>query len=987
MSKYCFNKLKASELSAYELLKIETLSEINSEGYVFRHKKSGARVAVVFNDDNNKVFNIGFRTPPEDSTGVAHIIEHTVLCGSKKYPAKDPFIELAKGSMNTFLNAITYPDKTLYPVASCNDKDFQNLINVYMDAVFYPNIYEHREIFEQEGWHYELETPEGELIYNGVVYNEMKGALSSPESLLSRRMKAKLYPDICYSVESGGDPDCIPKLTYENYLEFHRKYYHPSNSYIILYGDMDVTQKLEWMDKEYLSKFTKIDLNSEIVKQPKFEKISKSTIPYPVGSEEDTNKKTFLSCAYSIGSSTNQELCIAFSMLEQVLLSNPGAPLKQAILDANIGDDVTSSFDTELCQPMLTIKVKNSEHSKLDELYTIIQKTLKQLVSEGLDQKSIRAALSKMSFEYREADFHQYPKGLMYSLQMLATWLYDDNEVFSSFYENQMIEALKSKNGTGYFEELIQTYLIDNTHCALLALTPEKGLNQRKDESLKKELAAYKASLSEEEIQKIIEATIQLKKYQEEPSTIEELESIPMLTREDMEKNAMPLSIHEYDEAGIKLLHHDYFTNGIVYLKLLFKLDHCPKEYVPYLGLLNACIGYVNTGDKTFLEFANDISIETGGISTSVQTFGKRGSSKEYTPVLSIDVKALYEQLPKAMELIVDMITKGKLNDTKRLEEIVLEIKSRLHNKLITQGHVAAIERAFSYYSEEAYFEQQVRGINYFQFLNELYENWNDRKEELVDILEKLLDYVFRKENLILSVTCPEDGFKLVRGEVEQFVSHLSTKQVEQKKLKLDPVVKNEGFQIPGQIQYVASVGNIFDSGFSYTGALRVLKTIMSYNYLWNNVRVKGGAYGCMCNFSGVDGNSYYVSYRDPNLLATKKVYEQASDFVRNFTADERELTKYIIGTMSSMDTPLMPAAKGSRSLGAYMVGTTFEDIQKERDQVISASVEEIQALADLVDCIGNSNYFCVIGNETKLIENKDLFLTIEPLSGGKKNV
>ena len=969
-----------AKLSAYELIHSEPLDDINSFGLVLRHKKSGARLAVVSNDDNNKVFSIGFRTPPADSTGVAHIIEHTVLCGSKNFPAKDPFIELAKGSLNTFLNAMTYPDKTVYPIASCNDKDFQNLMHVYMDAVFYPNIYKRREIFEQEGWHYELEDEAAELIYNGVVYNEMKGAFSSPESVLARAIQKALYPDTSYSVESGGDPDYVPDLTYEDYLAFHTKYYHPCNSYIYLYGDMEIEEKLEWLDKEYLSHFDTSHVDSSIQEQAPFEEVHKDKLSYPLGENDTTENKTYLSCSYAIGTSLDQELCVAFTILEKVLMSNPGAPLKQALLDANIGDDVISSFETEIKQPMLSITVKNSEASKMDEFVRIMRTTLEKLVKEGLDEKSLRATLSILEFKYREADFGQFPKGLMYGLQLMSTWLYDDEAVFTTFHENEILANLKEKIGTGYFEKLIQTYLLDNKHCSLLALVPEIGLNTRKDEALKKKLAAYKEGLSKEEIQAIIEGTKNLKKYQEEPSTKEELESIPMLAREDMEKAAMPLSIQEYEEAGVKLLHHDIFTNGIIYLKLIFNLEKCPKDLAPYIGLLNAALGYIDTTKKSFLEFSNDVNIATGGITSAVYTFGKRGSSKEYTPVLTVDTKVLYDQLPKAMDLIVEMLTESKLDDTKRMEEIILEVKSRLQSRLISAGHAAAMDRAFSYYSEEAYFEQETKGISYFKFLKDLAANYAAKKTEMVENMKALMDYIFRAENLTVSVTCPQDGFEKVRDIVKEFTSHLSTTPVQASNTKFVPECKNEGFKTSGQIQYVASVGNFFDAGFEYTGVLRVLKTIMGYDYLWNNVRVKGGAYGCMCNFSGIDGNSYFVSYRDPNLKATKEIYQRASDYVRNFDADEREMTKYIIGTMSTVDAPLTPAAKGARSLGAYMTGTTFEQIQKDRDEVLGVTVEQIRDLADLVDCIGKSEYFCVIGNEKKIEEEKELFLSLKEL-------
>ena len=981
MSKNLKNAKELESLTAYEIIKTEELNDLNSLGIVLRHKKSGARLAVISNDDNNKVFSIGFRTPPTNSTGVAHIIEHTVLCGSEQFPVKDPFIELAKGSLNTFLNAMTYPDKTVYPIASCNDKDFQNLMHVYMDAVFYPNIYKRQEIFMQEGWHYELEEEDGELIYNGVVYNEMKGAFSSPESILARQIQKSLYPDTSYSVESGGDPDNIPDLTYEEYLAFHKKYYHPSNSYIYLYGDMDVQEKLEWLDSAYLSRFEASHVDSVIKTQPAFEEVHLEEKFYPIAEGEEEKDKTYLSYAFSIGDSLDQETVLAFTILEQVLLSAPGAPLKQALLNAGIGNDVLSDFTGEIKQPMFSVMVKNSEASKLDDFVHIVKQTLREQVIKGVDEKSLRAALNVAEFQYREADFGQFPKGLMYGLQMMATWLYNDDCVFTTLHENDIFKTLKEKIGTGYYEDLIQKYILDNPHASILILKPEAGLTTKKEEALKKKLAEYKKSLTKEEVQGIIARTKALRQYQEEPSTQEELKCIPMLKREDIEKKAPALFIKEQQIDGIKVLHHDIFTNGIVYLKLLFELKNYPKELTNYLGLLNAVLGYIDTEDKSFLEFSNDVNIATGGMSSSVYTYGQRGDSKNYKRELGIDVRVLHDNVGTAFELIKEMLTKSKLEDTDRIQEIVLEAKSRLQMRFMSNGHTAAVDRTISYYSEEAYFENETKGIGYYQFLEDLCENFEEKKEEIVASLKTLMKYIFRKENLLISITANEEGYNKAIGQIESFVSCLQDEPVENHEWKFEPVKRNEGFKTSAQVQYVACAGNFFDAGLKYTGALRVLKTIMGYDYLWNNIRVKGGAYGCMCNFSGIDGNGYFVSYRDPNLKATMEVYESVADYVANFEADERELTKFVIGTMSSLDTPLNPLSKGSRSLSAYMSGTTMEDIQKDRDQILNVTVEDIRALSPIMKAIVDAGYHCVIGNGNKIMQDAKLFDEIKDLN------
>ncbi len=967
-------------LTAYDLIDEEELKDINSLGLLLRHRKTGARVAVISNDDNNKVFSIGFRTPPFDSTGVPHIVEHSVLCGSRAFPAKDPFIELAKGSLNTFLNAITYPDKTIYPVASCNEQDFQNLMHVYMDAVFYPNIYKKEEIFKQEGWHFELENEEAELKYNGVVYNEMKGAFSSPEQQLFRTIQNALFPDTAYGVESGGDPDFIPDLSYEAFLDFHRRYYHPSNSYIYLYGDMDVREKLCWLDQEYLKDFGDEPVDSEIKYQSPFKERREIEAMYPLSENEDCRNNTYLSYNLSIGTSLDRDLCMAFQIIEHVLLSSPGAPLKQALLDAGIGKDIISSFDADTYQPILTIIAKNAQAEQKEQFVTLIRATLEKLILKGLDQKSIKAAINYYEFKYREADFGQFPKGLMYGIQMLSSWLYDDNRPFLKLNSNKVFEMLKSRIGSDYYTKLITQYLLNNSHVALVTLKPQAGLTAIKDRQLKEKLARYKAGLSREEIGKILEDTRHLKEYQDEPSAREDVEKIPLLSREDIGRTALPLFNEEKEVDGIPLIHHDVYTNGIAYLKLLFDLEDIPKALVPYVGLLSTVLGYIDTEHYSYLELSNEINIHTGGISCDVASFGKKGSSGIYLPTFQIDVKVLYEEMDNAFDLLKEIISFTKLDDEKRLLEIISEVKSRLQMHLSSSGHSVAVDRAMSYFSEASRFNEETKGISYFKFIENLEADYGNQKGDLIDKLKLLMKYIFQKENLIISFTSNEEGLRTLSGKLLPFVEQLKTDPVEKVSEHYELHRGNEGFKTSGQVQYVARTGNFFDAGYEYTGALDVLKVIMSYNYLWNNIRVKGGAYGCMCGFSSISGNGYFTSYRDPNLRETNNVYEKAVDYIRNFTADERDMTKYIIGTISSMDTPRTPRIQGIVSMGAYLSGTAQEDIQKQRDEILNVTVEDIRKLADIVQAIMDCNNLCVIGSEKKIEQNKDIFLEIKTL-------
>ena len=583
------------DLNAYEVLQTEDLSDLKSKGTLLKHKKSGARVLLMENDDENKVFTIGFRTPPSDSTGVPHIMEHSVLCGSKEFPVKDPFVELVKGSLNTFLNAMTYPDKTVYPVASCNDKDFQNLMHVYMDAVFYPNIYQNDKTFRQEGWSYKLDDPDGELTISGVVYNEMKGAFSSPEGVLDRVVLNSLFPDNTYSVESGGDPEVIPELTYEQFLDFHRKYYHPSNSYIYLYGDMNMEEKLRWLDEKYLSDFENEPVDSEIHLQKPFTEMKEVVQEYSIASEESEEDNTYLSYNKVIGTTLDEKLYLAFEILDYALLSAPGAPLKKALLDAGVGKDISGSYDNGVYQPIFSVISKNANVEQKEEFVRVIEDTLKDVVKNGINKKALRAGINYHEFRFREADFGNYPRGLMYGLQLFDSWLYDETKPFIHMQAIPTFEFLKEQVETGYFEELIQKYLLDNTHGSIVIIKPERGRTARMDKELADKLQAYKDSLSKEEIDALVKATKELEEYQEEESAPEDLAKIPVLGREDISREIAPIYNKELETGGVKLVHHEVETNGIGYTALLFDLSGIPEEKLPYISILQSVLGIIDT--------------------------------------------------------------------------------------------------------------------------------------------------------------------------------------------------------------------------------------------------------------------------------------------------------------------------------------------------------------------------------------------------------
>ncbi|MCI8566573.1 MAG: insulinase family protein [Lachnospiraceae bacterium] len=959
---------RVRSLQAYEVVKDEWIEELNSRALVCRHKKSGARLFLLSNDDKNKVFMIGFRTPPADSTGVPHILEHSVLCGSRKFPAKDPFVELVKGSLNTFLNAMTYPDKTVYPIASCNDKDFQNLMDVYMDAVLHPNICANEKIFLQEGWHYELEEEDAPLKINGVVYNEMIGAYSQPESMLEAQVGKALFPDTCYSRDSGGDPEAIPDLTYEGFQDFYHRYYHPSNSYIYLYGDMDMAEKLAWLDEAYLKEYERQDIDSEIPFQKPFDAPVERAFYYPLTDEEEEGQ-TYLSWNAVVGTDLDPKLYVAFQILEYAILTAPGAPLKQALLDAGIGKDVLGGYNNGVLQPYFSVIAKNAEDSQKEPFLKVVKEELERLAKEGINRKSLLAGLNYYEFKYREADYGSFPKGLMYGLQCFDSWLYDETEPLMHLAYGESFRFLHRELENGYFESLIREYLLDNPHQAVVTARPKKGLNEEKDAALAQRLAEFKDSLSQEARQELVQKTHELQAYQETPNTPQELAKIPMLAREDIDQAIQPLNVKESEQAGVTVLHHEMFTAGIGYLRLLFNIEAVADEDLPCLGLLRTVLGYMDTKKYGYRELFNEVYIQTGGISMGLNTYTDEKDGGRYRAMFEVTARTFYEKIDVTLELIREMLKDTVFEDEKRLREIVAENKSRAQMRLMSAGHSAAVLRATSYFSQTAQIGEQTGGIGYYKYLEDLDAHFDEKKDETIARLKKLTQQLFTADRLLVSYTADEEGFAGLKQELPGFVKELYAGGWPAVKRELPREKKNEGFLSSSGVQYVAQCGNYKTGGFAYTGALRILKVMLSYDYLWIQLRVKGGAYGCMSGFART-GDSYFVSYRDPHLKNTLAVYQGIPAYLRGFEADEREMTKYIIGTISEMDTPLNPSARGGRSLSAWLCHLTEEQLQKERRQVLTAQPEDIRALAPLMEAILREDSVCVVGSAQKCRED-----------------
>ena len=971
--------LTQSDYSNFSLVECKELPELGGTGYLLRHDRTEARVLLIENDDKNKVFSIGFRTPPADDTGTAHILEHSVLCGSEKFPSKDPFIELAKGSMNTFLNAMTYPDKTVYPIASCNDQDYHNLMHVYLDAVFVPNIYKRDEILKQEGWHYELDQADGELKFNGVVYNEMKGVFSSPDSLLERKIQASLFKDTPYAFESGGDPDAIPELTREQFLAFHTRYYHPSNSYIYLYGNVDFKKELAFIDQEYLSRFDRRDVRSGIARQEPYSEPVTVTDTYSVseGEEEDG---AYFSYNVAVGSSCDNEMSLAMQILDYVLFTMPGAPVKKALIDAGLGKDVDSFYEGGIQQPFFSVTVKKAKKGREKEFLDLLEGTLAQQAAEGINKKAIYSIINNYEFKFREASFGSNPKGLIYGLNFLNSWLYDDSKAMELADSLTPLARLKEKVETGFFEELIRTAILDNSHKSFVYLYPEPGKNERMEQQLKAQLEKLKAGLNRRQLQFLIDDSKRLKEFQETPSTEEELMAIPSLTLDDLPRKVLPFSNKELEIGGVTSVVHDYHTNGIVYFTFCFDISELPEELIQYPTLLVDLYRFVDTEHFTYNDLAMETNLKIGGVSFSTGINSLVWKKEAYRPYFNIRMKCMEDQVHDGMDLIKEILLTSRLDDKKRIKEIISEIHTKMDARIPSAGHVYAANRAMSYVDPMMMYKELAEGMGYYDFIKDLDRNFDDRIDEVIRQLRRTQNCIFRKNQLTVSLTGQFDFPAMLEEEFRTFARVLWDAPCVKSVPVLIPRKLNEGYKAASKVQYVASAGSFLDDERPFTGALHVLKTILSYDYLWINVRVTGGAYGCMCSF-GRRGYGFFTSYRDPNLAETLGIYRQTAEYVRDFEASDRDMTRYIIGTVSAMDQPLEPPALGARSFAAYQSGMTVEMVQKERDQVLEAKPEIIRGLAPYVEAILSEETVCAIGNENKIEDNKDMFVTVKSLT------
>lgn len=967
-------------LHGFTLIERRSLPDIRSESFLYRHTKTGAEVLYLQNDDDNKGFTISFKTPPYDDNGIAHIIEHSVLNGSRKYPSKEPFVELLKGSLQTFLNAMTFSDKTIYPVASRNEKDFENLMSVYLDAVFYPNLHQDPQILMQEGWHYHLENKEDDLIYKGVVYNEMRGAFSQPESVLSRLVEPSLYPDTIYRHESGGMPESIPTLTQEKFTDFHSKYYHPSNAQVILYGNLNLDRALTLL-AEYFDAFDKKDIVFEGFTQTPFDAEREVHSYYALSAGEDTADKTLIEYAWATGTSTDGEQLVAFSILDEILLGSNTAPLKKALLKANIASDVMGGYSAYTISPTFDVSLKDTNADQKDTFKRIVRDVLTQLVQDGIPEKTVQAAINKTAFRLKELTALEgsTPKGILYGMNALSSWLYGGSP-YVSFEYQRYLDAIQAQVADCYFERLIQEYLLDNTHAVLITLEPQPGLGEERDKALAEKLAAYKASLSDEELDHLVEQTQALLTRQNTPDSPEDLAKIPVLSIDDVDPQATfyPLTVEETTD-GPTFLHYEDFTAGIGYVKYYFDMAGIPTDLIPVASFLTELLGEVATTTHTDEELSTEIDFYTGGVSTNTTIMVEDVAKNAYRPFFTLSGKALSEYLPKLIDLLSEIATHSILTDEDKLREILLNTKAGLEMNLNFGSHAAALRRLESYYFEGAKYGQALEGIDYYDYIADLLANFDERKDTFIAQLQEVLELLLTSKGVTATFVGSEEDFATFKTLSQGFFQGLGNHDVVKEAFTTPVEVLNEGFKTAQDVQYVAKGYNETLLGFPYNGINAFLSTILGLDYLWNTVRVKGGAYGGLVNIDG-KGNITAVSYRDPNLVETLQAFDGQADYLAHYNPTQAEFEKNLIGTFSNIDRPLSANQKGNLAFTRYFNHITDDMVQQRRDEVLATTPEKVRELASMMQQVIDQNAFVVIGQDSKIEKHKDIFKNVRSL-------
>ena len=936
----------------FELLREEKIEERNVMARLYRHVKSGAELLSLENDDENKSFGIVFRTPPEDSTGLPHIMEHSVLGGSQKYPLKEPFVELVKGSMKTFLNAFTSADMTAYPVASTNAQDFYNLVDVYLDAVLNPLITPNH--LAQEGWHLELESLDDPLIYKGIVFNEMKGAYASPEGVLYRQIKQAMFPDNAYRHDSGGDPEAMPNLTYEQFRSFHETFYHPANSRIVFYGDDDPEQRLKLADG-YLREFEQVEIDTAVPAHAPFSEPKRFTFPYSVADGDDSSQKHYVTVNWVLPpADDDMMLRRALSVLSVTLLGRPGSPLRKTLVDSGLGDDVIGGgFSGRMRQGTFSVGMKGVLAENVNRVETLILETLARLADEGFEPEAVEAAVNSIEFSLRENNTGSFPRGLSLMFSALPNWLHDQDPLAPLKFED-VLTAVKETiaNDAMYLPGLIRTCLLNNSHRGTVILEPDATLQQRQEMAEKEKLAAIKARLNEKQLNDIIRQTRELKALQEKPDSPENLAKLPRLTLADLDKENKLIPTERTEAAGVEALYHDLFTNGIVYMELGMNLHALPTDLLPYVKLFGRALVEIGTETEDFVQLQQRIGRKTGGIYPTTFLSAKRGDA-EAAAWLFLRGKASLGQAQEMLDIMRDVLLTVSLDNQERFRQIVLRAKAGLESGLVPSGHSVVNRRLRSYFTESSWASEQVNGIDYLFFLRRLAEQVENDWPSVLAKLEAVRSILISRQNMLVNVTLDQENWRGFQPQLANLMAQMPDVPVRMQSWDWQRPLQNEGLTIPAQVNYVAKGGNLYDLGFREHGSVSAIVNYLRTTYLWEKVRVQGGAYGGMIGFSNYTGVLSYYSYRDPNLLQTLDVYDNVASFLQRGVSDD-DLTKSIIGAISAIDSYQLPDAKGYTAMSRILINSTEAYRQKMRDEILGATSADFanfgEAVAGLAD-------------------------------------
>jgi Zn-dependent M16 (insulinase) family peptidase len=955
------------EIHGFELLREQDIGEIQTKARLYRHSKTGAELLSLINDDENKVFGITFRTPPSDSTGVPHILEHSVLCGSRKYPVKEPFVEILKGSLQTFLNAFTYPDKTCYPVASQNTKDFYNLVDVYLDAVFYPRITEH--IFQQEGWHFEIEKPDSSLGYKGVVFNEMKGAYSSPDNLLAEYSQQSLFPDTTYGLDSGGDPRVIPSLTYEEFRDFHRRYYHPSNSRIFFYGDDDPDERLR-LAHQYLKDFEKLDIDSAVSLQGRFDKPRSFIFPFASGKDDPSRSKGMVTVNWLLTETTEIEKNVALTILGYILMGTPGSPLRKALIDSGLGEDVVGlGLEGELRQMVFSVGLKGIDVEKAQDVEALVLETLSGLAREGIEKEAVEAAINSIEFTLRENNTGSYPRGLVLMLRSLSTWLYGGDPLSLLGFEGPM-RTIKGRieSDKNFFEEIIEGALIENPHRTRVVLRPDTELGVKEGEDERKRLDGLKEEMTPEELREVFENKETLQRIQETPDSREALASIPTLNLSDLEKENRTIPLDLIDRSSAKILYHDLVTNGIAYVDIGFNLRVLPQDYIPYIPLFSRALIEMGTTEEDYVKLSRRIDRKTGGVGPALLVSSVVDADKTEAR-LFLRGKAMLSQTGDLLDIIEDILLKVEMDNRDRFRQMLLEERARKEQGLIPAGHQVVNSRLRAHFSEAGWVGEQMSGVSYLFFLRELVRKVDDDWPSVCNILKEILRLVINRQDMIVNVTTDRAGWESVKNRFDEFIEI-----VPEDLLGIPEWIPRypdelEGLIVPSQINYVGKGADLYGLGYEFHGSAAVITRYLRTSWLWDRIRVQGGAYGAFCLFDRLSGVLTFLSYRDPNIAKTVNAFDEAGDFLRRTDLNRDELAKSIIGCIGDIDAYMFPDAKGYTSMMRYLIGSTDAYRQKVRDEVLATTQDDFKRFADVLDGAGEKGIVKVVGSQSSIKE------------------